>query len=219
MVKVWPEVAARNRDLPPELAADSGPQYPKVAGRWLVSGGLGYQHNVSSYSEFFTDMVVFQLNFAHAVTNYIMPYAGITAGFGDLDSDYENLFGDGHGSNYSAMAGLMVMAPVSRRGSIYLSGQGGYFRRSLQWGGIFEDPQSGDQVHGRARETGDWGFGVQVGFLRQKSHARKARFFDFGMGLMWGEVERWDDSAAGVHFIAEGDDAWLVFMFRFWDQI
>lgn len=219
LIKAWPEVAARNRKLPPELAAESGPQYPDVAGRWLVSGGLGYQHNISSFSEMFGGMLVFQLGFSHALTKNIMPHFGFTAGFGDLNSDYENLVGDGHGSNYSVMAGLMLRAPVSGRTSLYASGQGGYFRHSLQWGGIFVDPESGEQIQGYAREYGDWGFGVNLGVQLQKSHVRKSRFFDFNVGVMWGEVERWSDTGDAAGFTAEGDNAWLMFMFRFWDQI
>jgi len=219
VLKAWPEIPARNRKLPPELAAELDQQCPNVAGRWLVSGGLGYQHNITSYSEFFTDMVFFQLGFAHALTQNIMPYGGFTAGFGDLDPDYEDLVGDGHGSNYSVMGGLMFRAPVSRRTSLYVSGQGGYYRHSLQWGGVFEDPETGSLIQGHAREFGDWGYALQLGVQLQKSHKRKARFMDFNIGVMWGEVERWDDGSSDVRFTAEGDNAWLMLMFRFWDQI
>ena len=219
MIKAWPEVPARNREFPQEMASDLNQQLPGLAGRWLVSGALGYQHNITPYNKFFTDMVFFQLGIAHALTKNIIPYGTLTAGFGDLDSDYEKLVGDGFGSNYSALGGLILRAPVSRRTSLYVGAQTGFSQHSLQWGGVYEDPATGIQVQGHTRQYGDWGFGLQMGLMLQKNHKIKARFFDFNVGVVWGEVERWDDSATGVRFTAEGDSAWLMFMFRFWDQI
>jgi len=217
--RAWPEVPARNRELPEELQKKSGPRYPSLAGRWLVSGAVGYQHNVSSFKEYFTDMGVFHLAAARALNNNVIPFVGFTVGLGDLDADYEELVGDGRANNYSAMAGLMLRAPLSQCTSLYVASQGGFFGRSMQWGGIFTDPETGDPVDGHIRESGGWGFAVQMGLWRQKSHSRKARFFDFNVGLMWGEADPWQDTGTDVQFSAEGNDTWLMFTFRFWDQI
>ena len=217
--RAWPEVPARNRELPEELQTNSGPKYPSVAGQWLVHGGIGYQHNVSPYGEYFSDMGVFHLGVAHGLNEYVVPCAGFTVGLGNLTSDYEELVGDGRASNYSAMAGLMLRAPLNNRTSLYLAGQGGYFGRSMMWGELFIDPDSGDPVDGYARDSGGWGMAMQVGLWRQKSHMRKARFFDFNVGLMWGEADPWQDRGSEVQFSAEGNDTWLMFTFRFWDQI
>ncbi len=219
-VQAWPEFPVRNRTLPEELRAENaGPHYPSMGGQWLVNGGVGYQHNISSYGEYFTDMAVFHLGFARALSNNIIPCGGFTVGLGDLTSEYENLVGDGRGSNYSAMVGVMLRAPTSRKTSVYAAGQGGYFRRSMQWGGLFTDPETGDRVDGYARESGGWGFSAQLGLLRQKSHASKARYFDFNIGLMWGEADPWQDIGPDAQFSASGNDTWLMFTFRFWDQI
>ncbi len=218
-LQAWPEIPARNRELPQELQNDSGPQYPSLAGQWLVNGGVGYQHNVSSFGEYFSDMAVFHLGFAHALNNYILPCAGFTVGLGNLQSDYENLVGDGRGSNYSAMVGLMLRAPLSRRSSINITGRSGYFGRAMQWGGIFTDTETGHRIDGHTRQSGGLGFVLELGWWWQKSHTHKARFFDFNVGLMWGEADPWYDEGVDVQFSAAGNDTWLMFTFRFWDQI
>ncbi len=218
-IKAWPEVPVRKSRQSELKATEVETRYPSVTGEWLVFGGVGYQHNVSSYGDFMSDMAVFQLGFARALTDNILPCAGFTAGFGDLDSDYEDLVGDGRANNYSAMAGLLFRAPVNFRTSLYLEGEAGYFTRVMQWGEAFYDPATGETLAGNVRESGDWGYSVKLGVMLQTSHSRKARFLDFNLGLMWGHAEDWNDVGDEVRFTAEGDDVWLLATFRFWDPI
>ncbi|MCP4292750.1 MAG: hypothetical protein GY780_13055 [bacterium] len=218
-VRTWPEVPPRNRHLPAGLDEYSAPRYPDVAGKWLLSGGVGYQHNISSYSDYFTPMAHFQMQFARGFNSKVIAYSGFSVGLGALPSDLEGLVGEGHSSNYSAMLGLLLRLPVKDRTSVYAGAQSGYFRRSLQWGGIYTDPETGEGYDGYARENGGLGFLVEVGLWLQKSHSRKSRFLDFSLGLKWGPADSWEDTGQDVHFSAEGNDTWLMLTFRFWDQI
>ena len=79
------------------------------------------------------------------------------AGFGDMRGDFEASFGDGRANTFAFNLGVLVRQPLSRRASLYLEADGGYYIRSLMWGGAFYDPISGEVTDGLVLEQQNWG--------------------------------------------------------------
>ena len=218
-VRVWPEVP-----LPPPGprrpgAGEAGPRYPRYASRWLTLLEVGYRQNTTSFDEFFTGMVQFGLAFGYTVNERFLPYASFTVGFGDIRRDFEAIAGDGRANIYNLALGLTGRQPVSRRGSLYAGVEGGYFARTLQWGGVFQNPYTGALSDGYVLEQQDWGVAFRLGFTLQRAHPDKLRVWDLGVTYQITPADRWEYYGDDRGFVGDGRDAWLAISLRFWDTL
>ncbi len=217
-IRVWPEVP-----LPPTLGravpADSVVHsYQPLGGRWFVLLEAGLRHNVTDFNAFFTDMGMIGISWGR-MFGRLMPYFSMEVGFGDLRDDFEDLAGDGRSNTYSFAFGLMARQPVSRRINFYGSGAFGYFIRSLQWQGIFFDSFRNTVSEGLVLEQQDWGWAFRAGFLIQRRHPTKGRFFDIGLGLQTTPAEEWHYFNDVSNFRASNRDMWVTLSVRIGDSI
>ncbi|MFO7652854.1 MAG: hypothetical protein R6X25_03425 [Candidatus Krumholzibacteriia bacterium] len=217
-LQVWPEAP-----LPPQTHAGARPEEPPLEppfrNRWLSLLEAGYRHNISDFDAFFTGMLQFGLAFGYTATERLVPYAAFTVGFGDIRSDFEAIAGEGRANAYNFALGSVLRQPVSRRGSLYVAVEGGYYVRALQWGGLFENPFTGQVREGYILEQQHWGGAVRLGFLRQTAHEDKLRAWDLGVTLQRTAADPWvyfDDDRI---FAADDQDTWLVVSLRFWDSL
>lgn len=216
---LWPEVP-----VPPEQFQVSAkrrrvPGYPQLAGEWLILAGLGYQRNVSSYREFFTGMGMISIGFAHPVNEWLAPLLTVEVGFGDLPRDFEEVAGDGRAQTFSFGLGLLGNAQLGRTTRWYAGCSGGYFLRSLQWGGYFQDPQGGTVPVTYIEEMGDWGFTLRTGLMFQKAHVSQPRFLDIGVSLAVCPAPGWRFSNDEVEFVGGDQDLWFAVTVKLWDGL
>jgi len=219
--QAWPEVPWTNPApesvLPAEEVAEA--QYPTLGDRWLLQVGLGYQRNLTSYREFFTDQGILSLVFARPLSDHFIPYASFELGFGDLQRDFEAITGDGRANTYSITAGALGNTGLGRSTRLYGGAAGGYFIRSMQWSGFYRDPETGEESDGHVQEMGDWGLSLRAGVLLQRSHPRKARFLDFGLGVTLCPADSWEYRTDEQQFIGGDRDMWLILAIRYWDTL
>jgi len=221
-IRVWPEVP-----LPPALPrvapADTLPlAIQPMSGRWFVLLEVGYRHNTSEFGRYFSDEGMFALTWGRMLGR-VMPFFALDVGFGDITKAYESITADGRANTYGFALGLLVRQPLSERVQFYASGAGGYFIRSLQWGGTFYDPYTGTYASGLVQEQQDWGTAFRLGFLVQRKSRDKARFIDIGVSLQTTRADEWIDEFDGidppVKLRAAGPDTWLTISVRFGDNL
>jgi hypothetical protein len=217
-LRVWPEVP-----VPPGIPAPPvekrEPRYPSVGGRWVTLLEAGYQRNFSSFRDFFTDMLTFGVYFGKTLSDHIMPYFAFDVGFGDITDDMEKIAGDGRANTYNFSLGVLVRAEAGRRSALYLSGAGGYFVRSLQWGGAYEDPLTGRVSEGFVLEQQNFGVAVRAGIQFQTDHPRRLRAWDLGITLRMTPAERWAFAYEDTQVFGDLRDTWVALTIRFWDTI
>ena len=215
--RAWPEVEAppaAPARKPPELAGGVS-----VRGQWLAGVEIGLRANVSDFNTFFTPQGQVGLAFAHGVTERFIPSLGFSAGFGDMQGDFEDAFGDGRANTFSFLLSALLRQPLDKKHSVYVESGVGYFIRSLFWGGAFEDPATGDVIEGRVVEQTDFGWLVRVGWLLSRPHPRRPRFLDVGVGLQTSSAHPWVFQAESETFAAANRDTWVFLAVRFWDGI
>jgi len=167
---VWPE---RPLDpdavAPPPLPPAPGDLRTGHAGDWVMRLNAGWKHCQTGFSEFFTDMAMVQMDIGYAVSDRVLPFFGFQTGFGDLTSELEAITGNGKSAVYAFELGLLLDLPLSDRTSVTLSGAGGYYMRSLRWGGDDFLTLYGTYDYGAAlvRELSDWGGSAGVGLRRR----------------------------------------------------
>jgi hypothetical protein len=214
----WPEVPLSSAAIAaPPRRAPAG--YPALAGRWQALLEAGVRSDVTSFDEFFTPMGTIGVGFAYPVTNRLAALLNFSAGFGNMRSDFEASFGDGRANTFAFNLGVLMRQPLSQRASFYLEADGGYYIRSLMWGGAFYDPVSGEVTDGLVLEQQDWGGGLRAGLLLQRKHPDKPRFLDIGVSLQTTPADRWDFWTPEQRFVADDRDTWVSLTFRFWDAI
>ena len=219
-VLVWPEVGLPPAPPPrPHLAEGGQTNYPRVGGRWVSLLEVGVRSNVSSFRDFFTEQVCFGMQFGYTVTDYLMPFLGFDVGFGDIRSDFEKLAGDGRANTYNFTVGVLGRAAAGRRTAFYTSVAGGYFARTMQWGGTFYDPNFGSVTDGFVLEQQHWGIAMRAGLQFQQSHARRLRSFDIGITVQITPAERWDYYNEQMRFVGDLSDTWVSLSIRFWDTL
>ncbi|HPD72003.1 MAG TPA: hypothetical protein PLL30_09530 [Candidatus Krumholzibacteria bacterium] len=217
-VRSWPETP------PPPAALPAGQLVARgiapLGGHWLALVDAGARVNLSGYNQFFTPMAQIGLAFGYSVSSRLVPFLGFHAGFGDMRSDFEDAFGDGRANAFGFTLDTLVRLPVSERHSLYVEGGGGYFIRSLYWGGLFVDPRTGTVSEGRVLEQQNFGWNLRAGWLVARDHPRRPRFIDVGVGLQTSRADPWifwtDEPAT---FEATGRDTWILLTVRFWDGL
>ena len=175
--------------------------------------------NVSDFNDFFTPMGQVGVAFSYGVTERFLPSLGFGAGFGDMRGDFEDIYGDGRTNAFNITLSALLRQPLGRKHSIYAEGGGGYFIRSLFWGGSFYNPNTGNVTEGRVVEQADFGWTARVGWLLSRHHPRRPRFLDVGVGLQSSPADPWLFSSDESTFFASGRDTWVFLTVRFWDGI
>ena len=217
-LRAWPEVPLSATAIlapPPQTPAG----YPALAGRWQAVLEAGVRSNVTSFDEFFTPMGTIGVGFGYPFANRLAALLNFAAGFGDMRGDFEESFGDGRANTFAFNLGLVLRQPLSRRTSFYVEADGGYYIRSLMWGGVFLDPVTGEVSEGAVLEQQAWGGGVRAGLLLQREHPDKPRFLDIGVSLQTSQAELWDFWTEEQRFTADERDTWVSLTVRFWDAI
>jgi hypothetical protein len=214
----WPEVPLSETAIlaPPRLAPAG---YPALAGHWQAVLEAGVRSNVTSFDEFFTPMGTIGVGFGYPFADRVAALLNFSAGFGDMRGDFEESFGDGRANTFAFSLGLLLRQPVSRRASLYVEADGGYYIRSLMWGGAFNDAVTGEVTDGLVLEQQNWGGGLRAGVLLQRKHPDKPRFLDIGVGLQTTPADRWDFWTEERRFTADERDTWVSLTVRFWDAI
>ncbi len=213
--RVWPEVPLpASRPSPPGLGiVPPGATAPVVA-RWLVTAGLGYRHCGSDFNRFFTDMGQIEVAVTHRIGRTFQPYAAFVYGFGDIQDDFEAVSENGRSALYALEMGLLARAPVSRRAHAYFGLGGGYYMRSLRWGGEQFLGSDGYLYGGTiVLELQDWGGSARVGLqlaLPASGKEKKERLLDFQLRLEEYARSSFEPFGADSDFKAVGRDRWIA---------
>ena len=211
---VWPEappppVIARVDTLVPTLSS--------VALRrddWAMMLGVGYKHSTTRFNDYFTDMLLVNFGIARPLTGHILPSLNIQLGQGDLNDDLEDLTGDGRSAFYAFEGALRLHTGLDRDRSVYLSLGGGYYMRSLRWGGRLYNSMTGYYQDGSLiREFSDWGGSVRAGMqLFLSARGGKAQYLDIGLRYEFYDADpEILENDSGQILYAEDRDRWLVF--------
>ncbi len=216
-LRAWPEIAPPPAALPRDLLPTFGPV--PWRGRWLALIDVGARMNVTGFNSFFTPMGQVGIAFGRGVSAQLVPLLGFYAGFGDMRSAVEDVYGEGRSNAFGFTLATLLRQHVSDRHAVYLEGGGGYHIRSLYWGSVFYDPRSGQYLQGRVLEQQDWGWQVRVGWLQNRAHASRPRLLDVGFGVQSSVAERWALRSGDDLLVGAGRDTWLVLSIRFWDGL
>lgn len=216
-VRSWPETPPPPAAPRPEQRLAGG-RVP-VRGHWLALVDAGVRVDLTAFNQFFTPMGQIGLAFGYGASERLVPLLGFFAGFGDMRGDFEDAFGDGRSNAFGFTLDLLARHPVGTRQSLYLEGGGGYFIRSLYWGGAFYDPVSGEITEGRVLEQQDFGWTLRVGWLLARDHPRRPRLLDIGVGVQTSTADSWNYWTENESFSAGDRDTWLVVTVRFWDGL
>lgn len=215
-VPVWPEVPLPpGRPRPPGLDGP-GPDgaSPPAPARWLVATGLGYRHCGSDFGRFFTDMGLLELAVTHRLGRSFIPYAAFQYGFGDIQDDFEEVSENGRSAIYALELGLLARTPVARRAHAYAGLGGGYYMRSLRWGGEPFIGTDGVYYGGTlVRELQDWGVAVKLGVqlaLPSAGKGKKERLLDIQFRIEDYARSSFEPFGADSEFRADGRDRWFA---------
>jgi len=177
--RVWPEVPLRPEDLaPPPVPVDPSDYPTSLAGDWVMQLDFGYKHSTTDFNRFFTDMAMFQLGVGYAVNDHWTPFLNFHTGFGDLVDAFEDVTGNGKSAIYAFELGARLSMPLGDRVAIAGALAGGYYMRSLRWGGdLFFSPYGTVQGGSNVRELSDWGGSVRLGFQRRMGDRPESPIF------------------------------------------
>ena len=211
--RVWPETALRPEQIQPKIEVPVVPPGEAVlADTWVMLLDLGYKHSTTHFGDYFTDMVMVDMAVGYAVGERLTPFLGFQAGFGDLKDDFEDIAGDGKSAIYSFELGARVSAPLTPRLDATASLAGGYYMRSLRWGGtVFLGPYGYVQGGAAVREFSDWGGSLRLGFQYAMSAPDgRARYLDVGLRLERYAADRivLSDPDTGAALLADDHDLW-----------
>ena len=216
-VRSWPEAPPPPAAPPRDLLLEAG-QVP-WRGRWLTVVDAGVRMNVTRFNTFFTPMGQIGIAFGRGLSSRLVSLLGFYAGFGDMRSSFEDVFGDGRANAFGFTLAALARQDVSERHALYVEAGGGYHIRSLYWDGIYQDPYTGLYYRGSVLEQQDWGWQLRVGWMRGRDHATRPRALDVGFSVQSSAAERWDFLRAGQSFFGTDRDIWLVLSVRFWDGL
>ncbi len=210
---VWPEVplpdtAARRPGPRPGLPpAGAGPP-----GRWLLMTDLGWKHATTAFGDYFTDMLRVSVAVGLPLGENFLATAGLQLGLGDLQDDFEDLTNNGRSAHYGIELGGRALLPVGERTDAVLGVRGGYYLRSLRWGGtLFWGYGTVYQSGSLVREMSDWGGGLDVGLRRRLGEAGSRRWLT---ATLHAETYAADpvlleDATNGNRLIADDHDDWI----------
>jgi hypothetical protein len=209
---VWPEAP------PPQIAADSRDPIPTLesshlkAKDWALLLDLGYKHSTTDFNNYFTDMLLMSFGVGKPVTDHLMPTIHLQIGQGDLVDDFEALTGDGRSAVYALEGALRIHTGFDKSRSAYLAVGGGYYMRSLRWGGEYFSGYTGYYQSGSlVREFSDWGGHLRTGLqLFKKSRSPKPKYLDISVRYEFYEAERNVlTNTSGETLYADDRDSWL----------
>ncbi len=162
---VWPE-----RDLRPDEVApdDAPPPIPAgdgvLTGEWIMMLDAGYKRSTTRFRDYFTDMVVADMAVGYGLHDRVWPFLAFQIGSGDLQDAFEDITADGRSAVYAFELGTRFNAPLTHRLDAVASVAGGYYMRSMRWGGdLFVSPYGYVQSGTTVREFSDWGGSARLG--------------------------------------------------------
>ncbi len=210
---VWPETALRADQIEPR---DDLPVIPvseaTLEDTWVMLFDVGYKRSDTRFRDYFTDMMMVDLAVGYAMGERFTPFLGFQAGFGDLQDDFEDIAGDGKSAVYAFELGARATAPLSPRLDAVAAVAGGYYMRSLRWGGtVFLGPYGYVQGGAAVREFSDWGGSVKLGFQYALSAKDgRARYLDVGVRLERFGADRivLTDPETDISLLADDHDIW-----------
>jgi hypothetical protein len=221
-VRVWPEVPLPARPGHTLTFRDSlaAPSYPVLQRKWLLGAGLGYRHCWTDFRQFFTDMGQVEFLVLHPMTRVLTPYFSFQVGFGNIQSQIEQVTANGRSELYALELGTRARVPTGRHGELYLGAGGGYYMRSLRWGGLFIGTDNSGQsflVDSPVLEVKTWGGAARLGWQKQlPRRGGKPLLLDFQ--LRWELYAKATMGLAGlntagdtIQYLASGRDQWIGF--------
>jgi hypothetical protein len=215
-VPVWPEVPLPPaRPRPPGLdGIGPGGAVPAAPARWLVATGIGYRHCGSDFGRFFTDMGLIEIAVTHRLGRSFSPYAAFQYGFGDIQDAFEAVSQNGRSAIYGLEMGLITRTPVSRGAHACFGFGGGYYMRSLRWGGEPFIGADGVSYGGTLiRELQNWGVAAKLGVqlaLPATGKGKKERLLDIQLRLEDYARSSFEPFGADSELRAAGRDRWYA---------
>jgi len=133
---LWPEACLPDLgEAPPPLPAPPDTTLPLSAADWVTLVDVGYKHSTTRFGDYFTDMLLLGVAVGYPLRDWFVPTIGFQVGIGDLQDDFEELTGNGKSAHYALELGVQLRAPLAAETDVYLGLAGGYYMRSLRWGG------------------------------------------------------------------------------------
>ncbi len=210
--RVWPEAPLPERTLLPAPASPAAAETVVISGRWLARFELGYKSSTTVFGDYFTDQAMAVLQIGRTLGDHFMPWFGFQYAYGDIPDDFEKIAGNGHSALYAVEAGLEVRTALKPRLDAYLTGGGGFYMRSLRWGGQVFLGYDGIYRSGTAvRELQDWGWTAGAGLRWNLSPlGRRVRLLEFGFHLEGYPADRvlLENEEQGVRILADDRDLW-----------
>jgi len=211
---VWPEAPLPGAGTaPPPLPAPPDTTVPIAAARWLTLVDVGYKHSTTRFGDYFTDMLALGVAVGRPLSDWFVPTLGLRVGVGDLVDDFEAITGNGKSAHYALELGALLRAPLSGRTDVCLGLAGGYYMRSLRWGGTYyysylDVYESGSLV----RELSDWGGSARIGLQwRLGARGAKPKLLDLSIRYetCGAEASLLENPDTGAVFTAEDRDVWI----------
>jgi len=136
-----------------------------------------------------------------------------------MEGEFEDVFGDGRTNVFGFTLSGLLQQPLSRKMSLYVEGGGGYYFRSLFWGGTFTSPETGEVVEGRLVEQKNLGWSLRGGMLLRREHPTRPKLMDIGFGVQTSPADTWLFQVDDTVFRASHEDTWVFLTIRFWDAL
>jgi len=211
---VWPETPLPvGLAAPPPLPASPDTIIPLSAANWITLVDVGYKHSTPSFGDYFTDMLHLGVAVGRPLSDWFVPTLGFTAAIGDMNDDFEAITGNGKTAHYAIELGAQFRAPLGERAGIYLGLAGGYYIRSLRWGGMIYYSDLGIYESGTfVREQSDWGGAARFGLQKRLgSPGTRPRLLDLSVRYEQyrAEASLLVDPETGDTFMAADTDAWV----------
>ena len=211
---VWPEIALPESPPAPPLPAAPDTLVRLSDSDWITLVDLGYKHSTTRFGDYFTDMLLLGVAVGKPVNAWLTPTLGIQFALGDLQDDFEAATANGKSAHYAFELGLQAHALLSERTGVYLGIAGGYYIRSLRWGGtIYYSYYDVYETGSLVREQSDWGGAARAGLRwRLSPRGARPRLLDLSVRYESYSAERSVlvvDSETGAGYTAEDRDVWL----------